>query len=181
MRGWYILHTLSTQEKRVYNTIKKGIENGDLKDIVFDVKVPTEQIVEMKNGKKVKRERKFFPSYVLVEMDMNNESLQRISNLPGVTHFLGFKPKQLPKPLGKREVDNILKKEEEFKEVERPFSPKVKFLIDEQVKIIDGPFKGFQGVVEEINSEKGRVKVRVEIFGRPTPVDLDFLQVERMI
>ncbi|MBN1899650.1 MAG: transcription termination/antitermination protein NusG [Spirochaetes bacterium] len=180
MKGWYILHTLATQEKRVADTIKKKIEKGEFKDIIYSVKVPIEQVIEMKDGKKIKKEQKFFPSYVLVEMEMNNESAQIIRKIPGATHFLGAGHKKLPNPLSKKEVDEILKKEEQVREVEKPSTPKIKFVIDESVKITDGPFKGFQGVVEDINTEKGRVKVRVEIFGRPTPVDLDFLQVERL-
>ncbi len=180
MRGWYILHTLATQEKRVAETIQKKIQDGEFKNIVFNIKVPTEQVIEMKDGKKIKKEQKFFPGYVLVDMEMNNETMQMMRKIPGVTHFLGAGIKKLPQPLSQEEIDKIMKKEEQVREVEKPSSPKIKFVIDEPVKIIDGPFKGFQGVVEEVNPEKGRVKVRVEIFGRPTPVDLDFLQVERL-
>ncbi len=180
MRGWYILHTLATQEKRVAETIKKKIESGELKDIVFNVKVPTEQVIEMKDGKKIKKEQKFFPGYVLIEMEMNDETMRMIRKIPGATHFLGGGTKKLPTPLSQQEIEDIMRKEEQVREVEKPTAPKIKFVIDEPVKIIDGPFKGFQGIVEEINPEKGRVKVRVEIFGRPTPVDLDFLQVERL-
>jgi len=180
MRGWYILHTLSSQEKRVASVIKKGIEEGKYKDFVFDVKVPVEQVVEMKNSKKVTRERKFFPGYVLIEMEMNKANMNIIRRVPGVTNFVGVQRGQLPKPLSKKELDDILNKSQQtVTESEKP-SSQIFISIDEKVKIIDGPFKGFQGIVEDVNPEKGRVKVQVEIFGRPTPVDLDFLQIEKI-
>lgn len=179
MKGWFILHTKSSEEKRVLKVISNKIESGEFKDIVFNVKVPVEQIVEMRNSKKVRKERKFFPGYVLIEMDMTDENLNLIKKTPGVSGFLGNQKSKLPKPLTDAEINNIINKSEEVvTETEKPIS-KIFINIDEKVKIVDGPFKGFQGVVEEINPEKGRVKVRVEIFGRPTPVDLDFLQIEK--
>ncbi|MBU1076164.1 MAG: transcription termination/antitermination protein NusG [Spirochaetes bacterium] len=180
MKGWYIAHTLSSQEKRAFNVIKKKIESGEFKDIVYDVKVPVEQIVEMHNSKKVSKERKFFPGYVLIEMMMSNENMNIIRKVPGITNFLGAKVGQLPKPLPVSDVKEILNKTEKIVTEGEKTSSKIFVSIDEKVKIIDGPFKGFQGVVEEIHPEKGRIKVQVEIFGRPTPVDLDFLQIERV-
>lgn len=180
MTGWYIVHTASSQEKRVSTILKTKIESGELKDIIFDVKVPVEKVVEMKNSKKVSKERKFFPGYILVNMEMTNENVKKITKIPGISNILGFKTGKLPAPLSERELNNILNKVEEVvAESEKPVS-KIFVSIDEKVKIIDGPFKGFQGVVEGINTEKGRVKVNVEIFGRPTPVDLDFLQIEKL-
>lgn len=180
MRGWYILHTLSGQEKRVYDVIKRKIESGEFNNIVFDIRIPTENVVEMKDGKKVVKEQKFYPGYVLIDMEMSKENMQLVRKVPGVTGFLGAGIDKLPRPLSPKEVQAIFKKVEQAEE-EKKVPSKIKFVIDEPVKIIDGPFKGFQGVVEEINLEKGRVKVVVEIFGRPTPVDLDFLQVERLV
>ncbi len=180
MTGWYIVHTASSQEKRVAKIVNNKIESGELKDIVFEVKVPVEKVVEMKNSKKVSKERKFFPGYILIKMDMNNENVKKLTKIPGISNILGFKTGKLPPPLTDRELNNILNKVEEVvAESEKP-TTKIFVSIDEKVKIIDGPFKGFQGVVEGINFEKGRVKVNVEIFGRPTPVDLDFLQIEKI-
>ncbi|MDD5066029.1 MAG: transcription termination/antitermination protein NusG [bacterium] len=179
MIGWYIVHTSSSQEKRVSGILQGKMEN-ELKDIVYDVKVPVEKVVEMKNSKKVSKERKFFPGYILVKMEMNNENVKRLTMIPGIANVLGFKTGKLPKPLTEKELNNILNKVESVKtESEKPIS-KVFVSVDEKVKIIDGPFKGFQGIVEGINMEKGLVKVSVEIFGRPTPVDLDFLQIEKL-
>jgi len=180
MRGWYIVHTLSSCEKRVADVIHKNIDTGDFKGFVYDVAVPVEQVVEMRDSKKVKKERKFFPGYVLIDMDMNNANMNRIRKVSGITNFVGAKVGQLPKPISEKELKDILHKTEEVvAETEKP-GPKIFVSIDEKVKIIDGPFNGFQGVVEEINPEKGRIKVQVEIFGRPTPVDLDFLQIEKI-
>jgi len=180
MRGWYILRTLSGYEKRVYDVIRRKIESNELSNIVYDVQIPTEQVTEMKDGKKIVKEQKFYPGYVLIDMEMTKENMRLIRKMvPGVTHFLGAGVNKLPKPLTEKEISSILKKVEQVKE-EKESVAKIKFVIDEPVKIIDGPFKGFQGVVEEINVEKSRLKVRVEIFGRPTPVDLHFLQVERI-
>lgn len=181
MKGWYIAHTLSSQEKRAANVIQKKIDNGDFDKIVYDVKVPVEQIVEMHNSKKVNKERKFFPGYILVEMEMSNENMNILRKVPGIVNFLGAKVGKLPKPLSESDVSDIMNKTEEVVATEgEKTSSKIFVSIDEKVKIIDGPFKGFQGVVEEIHPEKGRIKVQVEIFGRPTPVDLDFLQIEKI-
>ncbi len=180
MRGWFIVHTLSSCEKRVAGIIDKNIKNGDFKDMVFDVTVPVEQVVDMRNSKKVRKERKFFPGYVLVEMEMNNTNMNRVKKISGITNFVGARAGHLPKSISDKELSDILNKTEEVAaEAEKP-GPKIFVSIDEKVKIIDGPFKGFQGAVEEIHPEKGRIKVQVEIFGRPTPVDLDFLQIEKL-
>ena len=179
MKGWYIAHTMSSQEKRATSVIQKKIDSGDFKDIVFDVKMPVEQIVEMRNSKKVKKERKFFPGYILVNMQMSNENINIVRKVPGVVNFLGAKVGLLPKPLSEKDINDILHKTDNLVTEGDKTSSEIFVSIDEKVKIVDGPFKGFQGVVEEIHPEKGRVKVQVEIFGRPTPVDLDFLQIEK--
>ncbi len=180
MRGWFIIHTLSSCEKRVAGIINKNIESGDFEDMVFDVTVPVEQVIEMRNSRKVKRERKFFPGYVLVEMEMNTVSMNRVKKISGVTNFIGATLRQLPKALSEKELNEILNKTADVVSETEELGPKIFVSIDEKVKIIDGPFKGFHGVVDEIHPEKGRIKVQVEIFGRPTPVDLDFLQIEKL-
>ncbi len=180
MRGWYIVHTISSYEKRIATTITKNIESGDYKDIVFNVKVPVENIVEMHNSKKVKKKKKVFPGYVLIEMEMNNGNMHIVKNISGITNFLGSGIGKLPKPLRADELDEIMNKTREVAAETEKTTAKIFVSIDEKVKIIDGPFKGFHGVVDEIHPEKGRVKVQVEIFGRPTPVDLDFLQIEKL-
>lgn len=180
MRGWFIVHTLSSYEKRVADIINKNITNGEYKDIVFEVKIPVEHIVEMHNSKKIKKKRKVFPSYVLIDMDINNSNMNLLNKIPGLTNFLGARAGQLPKPLTEKELREILSKTEEVVSEGEKTTSKIFVSVDEKVKIIDGPFKGFHGIVEDINPEKGRVKVQVEIFGRPTPVDLDFLQIEKI-
>ncbi len=180
MRGWYIVHTLTSMEKKTVDVIKKKIESGELAGIVYDVKMPIEKIYEMKNGKKIKRERKFFPGYILIDMEMSEQNMRIVRSIPGISTFVGFSIGKFPKPLTQREIDDILNKSERVVEEEEAPASKILFSVDETVKINDGPFKGFQGVVEEINPEKGRVKVRVEIFGRATPVDLNFLQIEKI-
>jgi len=179
MRGWYIVHTLSSLEKRAVDVIKKKIENGEFAGIVYDVKMPIEKVYEMRNGKKIKRERKFFPGYILVDMEMSEQNIRLVRSVPGVSGFIGYRRGKLPQPLSQKEVNEILNKTENINVEEEQTLNKILFTVDETVKIIDGPFKGFQGVVEEINQEKGRVKVRVEIFGRATPVELNFLQIEK--
>ncbi len=180
MRGWYIVHTLTSAEKKTVEFILRKIESGELKDIVYDVKMPIEKTIEMRNGKKVKRERKFFPGYILLDMEMSEQNMRIVRNIPGISGFVGFSIGKFPKPLTQKEIDDILNKSERVIDEEDTVSNKILFMVDENVKINDGPFKGFTGVVEEINHEKGRVKVRVEIFGRATPVDLNFLQIEKI-
>jgi transcriptional antiterminator NusG len=173
--NWYVIHTLTGQEEKVKASIESKMQDDALKDKIFQVLIPTEQVSEVKDGKKRISLRKFFPGYVLVEMSMDDEAWYVVRNIPGVTGFIGTKTK--PVPLLESEVNHIIKQTEERKE--KP-TPKVVFEKGDSVKIIEGPFINFSGTVEEVNPDKGRVKVMVSIFGRATPVELEYWQVERL-
>lgn len=171
-RRWYVLHTYSGRENKVRETIERLIKASDFKDEFGKVLVATEEVAEMKKGKKKVSKRKLFPSYILIEMEMTNETWNLIENVPGVTHFVGGGKK--PFPIPKKEVDRILGRMEKKEGI----IPEVPFTLGEHVSVVDGPFADFTGVVDEINPERGKVKVLVSIFGRETPVELDFLQVK---
>jgi transcriptional antiterminator NusG len=173
--NWYVIHTLTGQEERVKAGIENKIQEGVLKDKVSQVLIPTEQVSEVKDGKKKISLRKFFPGYVLVQMELNDDIWYMLRNMPGVTGFIGTKSK--PVPLMESEVNQIIKQTEERKE--KPI-PKVVFEKGDSVKIIDGPFVNFTGTVEEINPDRGKIKVMVMIFGRATPVEMEYWQVERL-
>lgn len=182
--GWYVLHTYSGYENKIEKTIRMMIESGDLnKEVVRDVKVPQEEVVEVKDGKKRTMTKKFLPGYILVEMDLPDlgwkESCSRIKKIQGVTGFVGTPADKKPQPLSGDEARAILQKAGEIKG-ERAARPRQSFNPGEQVKIIDGPFESFTGVIEEINTEKNKLKVMVGIFGRNTPVEVDILQVEKL-
>lgn len=172
---WYVIHTLTGQEDKVKTSIEAKIQEGALKDKVFQVLIPTEQVSEVKDGKKRISLRKFFPGYVLVEMDLDDDIWYVIRNMAGVTGFIGTKTK--PVPLLDSEVNQIIKQTEERKE--KP-TPKVIFEKGDSVKVIEGPFINFNGNIEEVNPDKGKIKVMVSIFGRATPVELEYWQVERL-
>lgn len=172
---WYVIHTLTGQEEKVKASIESKVQKGELQEKVQQVLIPTEQVSEVKDGKKRISLRKFFPGYVLVEMNMDDEAWYVVRNIPGVTGFIGTKTK--PVPLLDNEIKHIIKQTEEKKE--KP-TPKVIFEKGDNIKIIEGPFINFNGTVEEINPDKGRVKVMVSIFGRATPVELEYWQVERL-
>ncbi len=172
---WYVIHTLTGQEDKVKASVENKIQDGALKDKVFHVLIPTEQVSEVKDGKKRISQRKFFPGYVLVEMDLDDDIWYVIRNMPGVTGFIGTKTK--PIPLLDSEVNHIIKQTEERKE--KP-TPKVVFENGDSVKIIEGPFVNFSGTVEEVNPDKGKIKVMVLIFGRATPVEMEYWQVEKL-
>ena len=173
---WYVVHTYSGHENKVKQSIEKAVELQGLSPLFGQVLIPMEEVTEMKKGKKVKVNRKFFPSYILVHLELSEEMMHLVNNIPGVTRFVGTGNK--PAPVSDKEVDRILKrgdtttKEKEIREI--PFN------VGEHVKVIDGPFSDFNGVIDEINPERGKLKVMVGIFGRETPVELDFLQVERL-
>jgi len=169
---WYVLHTYSGREAKVRDTIERLIASSDMEDKFGKVLVATEEVAEMKKGKKTVSKRKLFPSYILIEMEMTNETWSLIENVPGVTHFVGGGQK--PFPIPKKEVDRILGRMEKKEGV----IPEVPFTIGEHVNVVDGPFAEFTGIVDEINPERGKLKVLVSIFGRETPVELDFLQVK---
>jgi len=174
-KQWYIVHAYSGKEVQVMRAIKEHIKLKGMQDKFGEIVVPTEEVVEMKSGKKRKSERKFFPGYVLVEMEMDDDTWHLVRNVPGVLGFIGGTSDK-PIPLTEREVDNILQRVREG--VEKP-KPKVLFEPGEVVRIIDGPFIDFDGVVEDVNYEKSRLKVSVSIFGRSTPVELEFEQVQK--
>ena len=169
---WYVLHTYSGREAKVRDTIERLIKASDFTDKFSKVLVATEEVAEMKKGKKTVSKRKLFPSYILIEMEMSNETWSLIENVPGVTHFVGGGKK--PFPIPKRDVDRILGRMEKKEGI----IPEVPFTLGEHVRVADGPFADFTGVVDEINPERGKLKVLVSIFGRETPVELDFLQIK---
>ena len=181
--GWYVLHTYSGYENKIEKIIRLMINSGDLqKDIVKDIKVPQEEVVEVRDGKKRTQTRKFFPGYVLVEMDLPElewkETCSRIKKIQGVTGFVGTPADKRPQPLSGDEARGILQRSGEIKG-EKPVRSRQTFNAGEQIKIIDGPFESFTGTIEEVNQEKNKLKVMVQIFGRSTPVEVDLLQVEK--
>lgn len=172
---WYVVQAYSGYEQQVMRTIKDRIDRSDLQDQFGEILVPTEEVVEMRDGKKRKSDRKFFPGYVLVQMDMNDATWHLVKESPRVLGFIGGTSDK-PAPISDAEADNILQRVEEG--VDKP-RPKVLFEAGEVVRVTDGPFTDFNGVVEEVNYEKSRLRVSVLIFGRSTPVELEFTQVEK--
>jgi transcriptional antiterminator NusG len=174
-RRWYIVHTYSGFEERVKETLRQRAEALGMGDAFGDIRIPTETVVEYKNGKKREIQRKFFPGYILVEMEMSDPAWHVVRNTPKVTGFVGTGKK--PTPLSQEEVDQILEQVTSAKE-----KPKPKYVFDrgEPVKIIDGPFNNFTGVVEDLNLDRNTLRVMVTIFGRQTPVELDFSQVQKI-
>jgi len=172
---WYIVHTYSNFEKKVAEEIKRQAKIQELTDLIEDVLVPTEEVVEVRRGQKVNSERKFLPGYVLLRAKLTDEAYHLVKNVPKVTGFLGQNNK--PMPLRQGEVDRILNQVTEG--AEHP-KPSITFEIGEQVRVADGPFTSFNGVVEEVDEDRSRLKVAVSIFGRATPVELEFTQVEKI-
>lgn len=172
---WYVLHVYSGFEEKVAEAIKDKARKQGLEDKVHEIMVPTEEVVEVKRGQKVNAERKFFPGYVLARLDMDDNIWHLVKNTPKVTGFLGANNK--PAPISNAEAERMMKQIQEG--VDRPRAS-VSFDIGEEVKVSDGPFASFTGHVEEIDEGKGRLKVSVSIFGRATPVELEFSQVEKI-
>jgi len=175
MKKWYVVHVQTGSEQRVKTALENTIAQKGLKDYVGDIFIPTEQVSEIRSGKRKVSERKFFPGYILVEMELNETTYLAIRRTPGVTGFIGLG--RNPTPLADEEVAMIFKRVDETKV--KP-SPKVVFEKGEQVRISDGPFMNFSGTVEEVHPEKGKLKVSVSIFGRATPIELEFWQVEKV-
>jgi transcriptional antiterminator NusG len=175
MKKWYIVHTLSGTEERAKANLDSRIEAFRMQELIDQVVIPKEQVTEVRLGKKRILERKFLPGYLLVHMEMNDDTWLFVKKTPGIASFIG--PGRKPTPISEEEVEKILKKAEESKS--KP-APKVTFEKGESVRVIEGPFVNFTGVVEEVHTEKGKLKVSVSIFGRTTPVELEFWQVEKI-
>lgn len=183
-KGWYVVHTYSGYENKIEKTIRKIMESDlHFAEVVSDIKVPTEEVVEVKDGVKKTVKRKILPSYILVEMDLPEYQWEmfcsQIKRIQGVTGFVGSLDGKKPTPLTSDELKGILQKTGEIK-TDKTLRPKQTFSAGEQVKIIEGPFETFTGTIEEVNLEKGKLRVLVGIFGRSTPVEVDFLQVEKI-
>ena len=174
-KRWYVVHAFSGYEKKVQTALRERINLAGMQELFGEVLVPTEEVVEMRAGQKRKSERKFFPGYVLVEMDLNDDSWHLVKETPRVMGFIGGKADK-PAPITQKEADTILRRIEDSGDTPKP---KTLFEPGEMVRVTDGPFNDFNGVVEEVNYEKSRIQVSVLIFGRSTPVELEFGQVEK--
>ena len=172
---WYVVHVYSGFEKKVAQAIREQAGQKGLSEAFEDISVPTEEVVEMRRGQKVNAERKFFPGYVLVKMDLTDETWHLVRNTAKVTGFLGARGR--PSPISEAEAERIMRQVQEG--IERP-KPSITFEIGETVRVCDGPFTSFNGMVEEIDEERARLKVAVSIFGRATPVELEYTQVEKV-
>ncbi len=174
MNNWYIVQTFSGFEHKVAKTLKEIIRKNNLDEKISEVLVPIHEVTEVKRGKRVQRKKKYFPSYVLVKMEMNKDLYHMIKNIQKVTGFLGSRG--TPAPVSTAEIDKILGN---IKEGSLAPEPRLTFDIGEQVKVCEGPFASFNGLVEEVDEEKSKLKVSVSIFGRPTPIELEYNQVEK--
>lgn len=174
-KRWYVIHAYSGFEAQVKRSLEERVKRADMQDMFGEILVPTEEVVEMRGGQQRRSERKFFPGYVLVNMEMTDETWHLVKDVPKVMGFIGGTGDR-PAPISDKEADAILQRVQEG--VEKP-RPKVLFEPGEVVRVVDGPFNDFNGVVEEVDYEKSRLKVSVLIFGRSTPVDLEFTQVEK--
>jgi transcriptional antiterminator NusG len=174
-KRWYVVHAFSGFEKQVQRSMAERIARAGMEDMFGEILVPTEEVVEMKGGQKRRSDRKFFPGYVLVEMEMNDETWHLVKEVPKVMGFIGGTSDR-PAPITEKEANTILSRVQEG--VDKP-RPKILFEPGEMVRVVDGPFNDFNGTVEEVNYEKSRLRVAVLIFGRSTPVELDFHQVEK--
>lgn len=184
-KGWYAVHTYSGYEQKIERLVRRIMDaDADFASVCLDVKVPFETIIETKDGVRKESKHKVLPGYILVELDLPEGDMwkkycDQIKAIQGVTGFLTPTRSARPLPLSKEEMDNILQKTGEIK-AEKVFRPKQNFELGEIVKITDGPFSGFTGTIDEINTERGKIRVSVEIFGRPTPVEIEFSQVEKL-
>ena len=181
-KGWYVLHTFTGYENKVEKFIRMMMEDGTLGDAVLDVKVPSEEVTEVRNGKKRTVNRRFLPGYILVEMDLPDRGWKipcgAIRKIQGVTGFIGSGQNSKPQPISTEEAKSILQKTGAIK-AERRVQSKQDFQVGEEVQITDGPFESFKGTIEVVNQEKGKLRVMVGIFGRATPVEVNFSQVDK--
>jgi transcriptional antiterminator NusG len=176
-KKWYVLRAIGGKEKKVKEYIENEIAKGDLKGFVDQVLIPTEKVYQIRNGKKISKERNFFPGYILIEADLVGEVAHTLRNFPNVIGFLGDTKGGDPVPMRQNEVNRILGRVDELAENDEEIN--IPFVVGETVKVVDGPFNGFNGTIEEINEEKKKLQVMVKIFGRKTPLELSFLQVEK--
>ena len=174
MKNWYIVQTFSGFEQKVSQTLKEAIQAKELNEKIDEVLVPMHEVTEVKRGKRVQRKKKYFPSYILLKMEMSKDLYHMIKNIQKVTGFLG--PTGTPAPVSEKEIDKIMGR---IKEGTLAPKTQVTFDIGEQVKVCEGPFASFSGLVEEVDEEKSKLKVSVSIFGRPTPIELEYNQVEK--
>lgn len=175
-KKWYVVRAISGKEKKIKEYIEAEVSRLKMQDYVCQVLIPTEKVYQIRKGKKISKERNYFPGYILLEAELSGEIIHTIKNITGVIGFLGTKSGE-PVPLRIAEVNRILGKVDELAERSEELS--IAFNIGEEVKVIDGPFNSFKGVIEEVNEEKKKLKVMVKIFGRKTPLELSFLQVEK--
>jgi transcriptional antiterminator NusG len=176
-KKWYVVRAISGQEKKVKQYIEMEITRMGMKDYVSQVLIPTEKVYQIRNGKKISKERIFFPGYVLIEAALVGEIPHTIKNITGVIGFLGDEKGGTPVPLRMSEVNRILGKVDQLAEKDEELN--IPFIVGESVKVVDGPFNSFSGIIEEINEEKKKLKVMVKIFGRKTPLELNYMQVEK--
>ena len=174
-KRWYVVHVFSGSEKKMAQSIQEQAASNNLEEQIEDVLVPTEEVVEVRRGTKVQSERKFFPGYILVKMELTDAAWSLVQSQPRVTGFLGGKGK--PVPITNAEAERLLRQVDEG--VERPATT-ITFDVGEEIRVVDGPFESFNGLVEEADDEKARLKVTVSIFGRSTPVELEYSQVEKI-
>lgn len=176
-KKWYVIRAIGGKEKKVKEYIEHEIAHLNLQDFVSQVLIPTEKVYQIRNGKKVSKERSYFPGYVLIEAILVGEIPHILRNIPNVIGFLGEERNGTPIPMRQSEINRILGKVDELSETDEELN--VPFFVGESVKVIDGPFNSFTGVIEEVNNEKKKLKVIVKIFGRKTPLELSFMQVEK--
>lgn len=176
-KKWYVVRAISGQENKIKTYIENEIEHTGLLDYLGQILVPTEKVYQIRNGKKVSKERNYFPGYIMVEANLVGEMIHTIKGVPGVIGFLGETKGGDPVPLRQAEVNRMLGKVDELSETDEKIN--IPFIVGETVKVIDGPFNGFNGTIEKINEEKRKLEVMVKIFGRKTPLELSYMQVEK--
>lgn len=178
-KEWYVVHTFSGHENKIKLALEKRVKNQNLENKIFQVKIPTVEVPEIKDGKKKVKTKKFFPGYIVIEMELDDETWTVVKNIPGVTNFVGAYGSKKPRPLTKSEVSALFDQVSPQKAKEKT-TTEIDFVVGEHIKVIDGPFNNFNGIIEEVFPDKGRIRVKVEIFGRGTPVELDYLQVGKI-